>query len=175
MSSLAATDWPAPGSSLEPPTRTKTRVGLLLAGLGSLGIGLATVGLTAIREPPDVMPPMPRLATTESRPESGGLHRDDISVLRITYDPGVSSGWHTHSGLHAVAVLSGTLTVYDAQCRRNTFGPDHPYIGGQEVHLAQNETASPVEMVVTFVDMVAMAATGTTSPAVDPPPCATQR
>ncbi|MCA1690712.1 MAG: hypothetical protein LC733_00370 [Actinobacteria bacterium] len=75
----------------------------------------------------------------------------DISVARQVYEPGQDSGWHTHPGIHAVAVLSGTLTVYDSECRAQTFEAGRPYIGGQELHLARNETAVPVEMSVTYV------------------------
>lgn len=74
-----------------------------------------------------------------------------VSVVNQVYEPGQESAWHAHSGIHAVAVLTGTLTVYDADCRAQTYGRDRPYIGGQELHLVRNETAEPVEMVVTYV------------------------
>lgn len=75
----------------------------------------------------------------------------DISVVTQVYGPGEDSGWHTHSGIHAVSVLSGVLTVYDGQCRPQTFEPGRPYVGGQELHLVRNETAAPVEMAVTYL------------------------
>ena len=75
----------------------------------------------------------------------------DISVVTQVYGPGEDSGWHTHSGIHAVTVLSGVLTVYDGQCRPQTFEPGRPYVGGQELHLVRNETATPVEMAVTYL------------------------
>jgi len=31
----------------------------------------------------------------------------DVAVVTQVYAPGQTSGWHTHAGLHAVAVLSG--------------------------------------------------------------------
>jgi quercetin dioxygenase-like cupin family protein len=74
-----------------------------------------------------------------------------ISVVRSVYEPGQESGWHAHSGIHAVAIVSGSLTVYDADCRAQSYDPDRPYIGGQEVHLLRNETTQAVEMVVTYV------------------------
>ena len=75
----------------------------------------------------------------------------DISVVTQVYGAGEDSGWHTHSGIHAVAVLSGVLTVYDGQCRPQTFEPGRPYVGGQDLHLVRNETAVPVEMAVTYL------------------------
>lgn len=76
----------------------------------------------------------------------------DIAVVTMTYEPGQSSGWHTHPGLHAVAVVSGTLTVYGPTCSPLVIGPGESYVGGQELHVTRNEAAVPVEMVVTSVD-----------------------
>jgi quercetin dioxygenase-like cupin family protein len=78
----------------------------------------------------------------------------DISVLNMTYDAGQSSGWHAHRGIHAVAILSGSLTVYDEHCVATTYGPDNPYIGGQHLHLIRNEGAEPASMVVTYINPV---------------------
>jgi quercetin dioxygenase-like cupin family protein len=39
----------------------------------------------------------------------------DVAVVNQVYEPGQTSGWHTHAGLHAVAVLTGELTVYDGE------------------------------------------------------------
>ncbi len=79
------------------------------------------------------------------------LSARDISVVTQVYAPGEASGWHAHSGIHAVAVLSGVLTVYDAQCRPQTFEPGRPYVGGQDLHLVRNESDAPVVMSVTYL------------------------
>jgi len=79
------------------------------------------------------------------------LSARDVSVVTQVYEPGEDSGWHAHSGIHAVAVSSGSLTVYDSQCRAQTFGPGQPYVGGQDLHLVRNGTAAPVEMAVTYL------------------------
>ena len=90
------------------------------------------------------------------------LHRDgsagvtlggpaDVTVQTTTYEPGHSSGWHAHTGMHAVMVLSGTVTFYDSQCQGRTYGPGDSYVGGQDVHMARNDTSEPVEMAVTYL------------------------
>lgn len=76
---------------------------------------------------------------------------NDVTVVNQVYEAGESSGWHHHTGIHAVAVLSGTLTVYDGRCHALSVVPGRPYVGGQELHLARNETNVPVEMVVTYL------------------------
>ena len=75
----------------------------------------------------------------------------DVTVQMATYEPGQTSGWHRHTGIHAVAVLSGTITFYDQECRRQAYGPGETYVGGQDVHVARNETAEPVGLAVTYM------------------------
>jgi hypothetical protein len=48
--------------------------------------------------------------------------------------------------------VSGELTIYGDSCRPQSVSPGHPYVGGRELHLARNETARPVEMIVTFLN-----------------------
>ena len=68
-----------------------------------------------------------------------------------SYAPGQSSGWHRHPGLHLVTVVSGTLTVYDQDCTPATYGAGQEYVGGEEPHLARNETEATLEMAVTYL------------------------
>ena len=75
----------------------------------------------------------------------------DVTVQTAIYEPGQSSGWHSHTGMHAVMVLSGTVTFYDSQCQGRSYGPGEIYVGGQEVHVARNDTVEPVEMAVTYL------------------------
>lgn len=93
----------------------------------------------------------PGASAVTADPSSITLSARDISVVTQVYGAGEDSGWHSHSGIHAVTVLSGVLTVYDGQCRPQTFEPGRPYVGGQEIHLVRNETAAPVEMAVTYL------------------------
>lgn len=95
------------------------------------------------------------------------LSSQKVSVVSQVYEPGQDSGWHAHSGIHAIAVVSGTLTIYDAQCRAQIIEWGRPYVGGQEVHRARNETTEPVQRVVTYVALQAVA--DSTRQAVMPP------
>lgn len=89
-------------------------------------------------------------------PDSGIVLRGpgDVAVVTQAYEPGQTSGWHAHSGLHAVAVLAGELTVYRGDCRPQRVVAGQPYVGGRELHLARNETSEPVSMVVTYLNAV---------------------
>jgi quercetin dioxygenase-like cupin family protein len=88
-----------------------------------------------------------------------------------SYVAGQSSGWHSHTGLHAVVVLSGTLTIVDGECRRHTYGPGDSYVGGQDVHLALNDSAAPLEMAVTYMFAAGVSHTGFHVPAAAPAGC----
>jgi quercetin dioxygenase-like cupin family protein len=91
-----------------------------------------------------------------------------VSVVTQVYESGQSSGWHSHSGLHAVAVLSGRLAVYDQDCRLQQVEPGQPYVGGQELHLVRNEGTEPATMIVTYLNPAQPAPARAPSPA--PPP-----
>ena len=80
------------------------------------------------------------------------LSARDISVVTQVYEPGQTSGWHSHPGIHAVSVTSGVLTVHVSGCPTRTFEPGRPYVGGQEPHLVANETDAPVTMTVTYLN-----------------------
>ena len=74
-----------------------------------------------------------------------------VTTAELVYAPGHSSGWHIHPGLHAVVVLSGTLTVYDQACERHDYGPGETYVGGRDPHVARNDHGEPIRMVATYV------------------------
>ena len=95
----------------------------------------------------------------------------DVAAQTASYAAGQSSGWHSHTGLHAVVVLSGTLTIVDGECRRQTYGPGDSYVGGRDVHLALNDTASPLEMAVTYMFPAGVSHTGFHVAAAEPASC----
>ncbi len=98
----------------------------------------------------------------------------DVAAQTTSYAPGQSSGWHSHTGLHAVVVLSGTLTIVDGECRRHTYGPGDSYVGGRDVHLALNDTASSLEMAVTYLFPAGVSHAGFHVPAAEPASCGTR-
>ncbi|MFP5319352.1 MAG: hypothetical protein ACLGI2_13805 [Acidimicrobiia bacterium] len=151
MQTSTAATW-APGTttaSSRPPVPARP---LLLIGSGVLAMALALVSLLAW---PDrtVAPALPPAAATPTEPAGLTIHGPgDVTVLNLAYEAGESSGWHAHRGIHAVAILSGELAVYDTACNRTSYGPDNPYIGGQALHLIRNETGAAVPMVVTYLN-----------------------
>ncbi len=112
----------------------------------ALAAGLAVTSVTHAPAGADRVAasrPVERGAAEASFPEVG--------LAPNTYEPGHSSGWHTHPGVHSAVVLEGVLTIYDASCQRHDFGPGESYLGGRDPHLARNEGDTPVRLVVTYV------------------------
>ena len=110
-----------------------------------------------------------------SAPAPAGLELggpSDVAVQSAIYEPGQRSGWHTHTGMHAVMVLSGTFTVYDGACRPVQYGPGDMYVGGQDPHLAINEGATPAALVVTYLFSAGRSHTEFHVPMASPPACA---
>jgi quercetin dioxygenase-like cupin family protein len=133
-----------------PPEDRKSRLfrlGLILVAVGALSVLTAALGLhrrTPTSTPSSLVSPVDQTLFRTTGPV-------DMELQVLTYGPGQTSGWHLHPGVHLVTVLSGTLTVYDAECQARIYGPGQPYVGGEELHLARNETDAPVEMAVTYV------------------------
>jgi quercetin dioxygenase-like cupin family protein len=81
----------------------------------------------------------------------------DLYVVRNTWPVGAHSGWHTHPGPSLITVLSGELTVYDADdptCTPTVYhaGESFTDVGCGDVHLIRNEgTVCAVNMVVQII------------------------
>ena len=74
---------------------------------------------------------------------------------RITITPGGNFGWHTHAAPVAVAVASGTLTVFDPtvdNCAPFKVGKGASFVEpGNHVHLARNDGKTPVTVYVVYL------------------------
>lgn len=144
---------------------------LMAAGVAAFSVAalvlVPRLGTASGRAGPAIREPAP--APSFSGVAIGGP--SDVAAQMAPYGPGQSSGWHSHTGLHAVVVLSGTLTIVDGECRRQTYGPGDSYVGGQDVHMALNDTASALEMAVTYMFPAGVPHTSFHVPAAEPASC----
>ncbi len=97
----------------------------------------------------------------------------DVTVQKIVIDPGGSSGWHHHPGIVIIAVQSGSVTFWDSDCNKSTYGPGLP--NGAVLTEAGDERGqvTSAEGATTYATLIAPSA----NPPVfriedDPPPCA---
>ncbi len=76
----------------------------------------------------------------------------DVAMQTITSPPGGSSGWHSHPGIVLVAVQSGTVTLYDADCHTTQYGPGQAFVEfGDDAVLVRNNTTSNAVLYVTLI------------------------
>jgi hypothetical protein len=108
---------------------------LAMSTFGELDINLHTI-------PADIW---------QARLKTKGL--SDLYVQANTWQPGGSTGWHTHPGPSLVIVTAGTITAYDgddASCTPHIYSalPGFPNSfvdpGGGHVHLVRNEDPAVV-------------------------------
>jgi quercetin dioxygenase-like cupin family protein len=78
-----------------------------------------------------------------------------IVVAKVTVPPGGSFGWHSHPSAVAVAITSGTLTLYDPSypnCGPKRFSRGQGFVEQRNhVHLARNEGTAPVTLYATYL------------------------
>src|SRR6058998_166779 len=70
----------------------------------------------------------------------------DVYVQSNVWDPGGSSGWHTHPGASLIVVTAGTVTAYegdDPTCKPTLYAQGMGFVdpGGEHVHILRNEGA----------------------------------
>jgi quercetin dioxygenase-like cupin family protein len=64
----------------------------------------------------------------------------DVYVVRVTFPPGGSTGWHKHPGPSLITVVSGTLTAYDSGCTPHVYAAGTCFVDdGDHIHLVRNE------------------------------------
>jgi len=76
----------------------------------------------------------------------------DVNVVRLTFQPGGYSGWHSHPGPGLVMVMSGTLTEYhgdDPSCTPLVHPAGTTFVDpGNHVHLVKNESTTDQAVMV---------------------------
>ena len=78
----------------------------------------------------------------------------DVATVHVTFQPGGSTGWHTHPGPALVTVKTGQLTLHRAKgCTTRTFSAGQTFLefGPKDVNLTRNETGAVTETVVIFL------------------------
>src|SRR5215217_455242 len=129
-------------------------VGVAVLALLALfvGVALATTpsGVTAT--------PLTRATLGEIKAKNDGIkvkslqQSADIAIVKVTIEPGGSTGWHHHPGVALVSVGSGTVTQYDPQCHKTVIQAGKGFVESNgEVHLVHNESNVDAVLYVAFL------------------------
>ena len=112
--------------------------------------GHAGLAATNLRSAPELGPQ----ANADALPMAGAVipvGHEAVRVETMTYEPGMARTWAPAVGLHAVLVIAGELTAYDADGKRNTYSAGEAYIAGWDSYVSTNEGSSPSEIAVTYL------------------------
>jgi hypothetical protein len=68
----------------------------------------------------------------------------DLYIQSNVWQPGGSTGWHTHPGHSLIIVTAGTVTAYDGSdphCKPHVYTQNMTFVdpGGDHVHIIRNE------------------------------------
>lgn len=82
--------------------------------------------------------------------ETRGL--SDGYVVDNKFEPGQSTGWHSHPGPSLIFVVSGSVTNYDSGapgCQGMTHQAGTSFVdaGGTDVHMLRDNTGAPAETI----------------------------
>lgn len=125
---------------------------LLVVGVSAV---LSTV---AVASPPVKMTPTVlnratfeafKLGTDEASPldfDAKAKSRLDVVVRQHVYEPGGSTGWHTHPGPVFITIKEGTLTFYeydDPSCTPKVLTAGQGYVDDGHGHMVVNASAVP--------------------------------
>ncbi len=131
---------------------------LVAACLAGVALALPFLGTRALATPPEGAEGviLGRVALTSDL-QLAGTGTGEAVVQRITIAPGGTSGWHSHPGSVVVAVVTGTVTLYngdDPSCQGQDVSAGSGFIeAGGHVHIARNEGATPFEVIATYLDV----------------------
>jgi quercetin dioxygenase-like cupin family protein len=83
----------------------------------------------------------------------GLLKEPEVVTQQATFNPGATSGWHTHPGYLTATVVSGEVTRYATDCSSQTFDAGQSfYETGAKTFVVKNQsTSTPAVVMVTFV------------------------
>lgn len=76
----------------------------------------------------------------------------DLYVQSNVWQPGGSTGWHSHPGHSLIIVTAGTVTNYesnDPECKPQVYTQGMGFVdfGGDHVHLIRNEGSVPAQTI----------------------------
>ena len=96
-------------------------------------------------------------------------------VQQVTIEPGAQTGWHSHYGPVFVVVVSGTMTLYQADdptCTGESYSAGQAFVdpGQGNVHNARNDGDEGVVLYATYLDVPPSAA-GPAIPGANPGTC----
>ena len=74
-----------------------------------------------------------------------------ILIQDGAYAAGGANGWHSHPGLVAVTMITGTIQWYDADCHMTTYKAGDSWTEGSQVHYFRVTGTTGIHLMATFI------------------------
>jgi quercetin dioxygenase-like cupin family protein len=74
-----------------------------------------------------------------------------FSTQVAAFAVGGQNGWHSHPGLVAVTLTSGTITWYDENCNPTVYKAGDSWVEGSQIHAFRNTGTKNVQLVAWFI------------------------
>ena len=74
-----------------------------------------------------------------------------FSTQVAAFAVGGQNGWHSHPGLVAVTLLSGTIKWYDENCNPTVYKAGDSWVEGSQIHAFRNIGTNNVQLVAWFI------------------------
>lgn len=75
----------------------------------------------------------------------------DFYVQQLVLAPGGYSGWHTHPGILAGTVLSGSIDFFDENCRKRSIAAGQVFFENNLVHAISNSGSVNAELTIAYL------------------------
>jgi quercetin dioxygenase-like cupin family protein len=76
---------------------------------------------------------------------------ESILIQDAAYSEGGVNGWHSHPGLVAVTLITGTIEWYDANCKMAAYQAGDSWTEGSQVHYFKVTGTNSIHLMATFV------------------------
>ncbi|MGI9023912.1 MAG: cupin domain-containing protein [Acidimicrobiales bacterium] len=125
-----------------------TVVSLAMVGAGT-ALGTPSSGTSSLVLASGIMKKNVRIHTEAVKVETKGPTQ--VVTQEITFQPGATSGWHSHPGLVLVTVKSGSQTVYNRHCKARTYTTGESFYESPKEAVVHNKGTPGAVSVATFL------------------------
>lgn len=74
-----------------------------------------------------------------------------FSIQDAAFAAGGQNGWHSHPGLVAVTIISGTIRWYDENCSPTVYKAGDSWVEGSQIHAFRNIGTDNVHLMASFI------------------------
>lgn len=93
-------------------------------------------------------------AVTSKEPFFVELNTDGpatFSIQDAAFAVGGQNGWHSHPGLVAVTIISGSIRWYDENCKTTVYKAGDSWVEGSQIHAFRNIGNDTVHLMASFI------------------------